>query len=112
MDTKTAQTDDVDRTTSHDRGSCHVFQGRKQLQRGLKERHAQFIALGGTIGTGLFLGIGSALATSGAAIPLSRVSNHQHCDLVHGKLVSVSKDSMRLVARKLLRMATCNVWER
>ena len=34
----------------------------------LKSRHIQFIALGGTIGTGLFLGIGGALTTSG---PLS-----------------------------------------
>ncbi|MCJ1314618.1 hypothetical protein MMC25_008300 [Agyrium rufum] len=38
------------------------------VNRGLKSRHIQFIALGGTIGTGLFLGIGGALATSG---PLS-----------------------------------------
>ena len=36
--------------------------------RELKSRHIQFIALGGTIGTGLFVGIGGALATSG---PLS-----------------------------------------
>ncbi|EHY55729.1 hypothetical protein HRR83_007947 [Exophiala dermatitidis] len=36
--------------------------------RGLKSRHIQFIALGGTIGTGLFLGIGSALTRAG---PLS-----------------------------------------
>jgi yeast amino acid transporter len=34
----------------------------------LKSRHIQFIALGGTIGTGLFLGIGSALTLTG---PLS-----------------------------------------
>ncbi|UPK96158.1 hypothetical protein LCI18_007093 [Fusarium solani-melongenae] len=34
----------------------------------LKSRHIQFIALGGTIGTGLFLGIGSALTRAG---PLS-----------------------------------------
>jgi yeast amino acid transporter len=34
----------------------------------LKSRHIQFIALGGTIGTGLFLGIGKAFATAG---PLS-----------------------------------------
>ncbi|KAF2746238.1 amino-acid permease inda1 [Sporormia fimetaria CBS 119925] len=38
------------------------------VERGLKSRHIQFIALGGTIGTGLFLGIGNAFATSG---PLS-----------------------------------------
>jgi len=38
------------------------------VARGLKSRHIQFIALGGTIGTGLFLGIGSAFSTSG---PLS-----------------------------------------
>jgi amino acid transporter len=35
------------------------------VQRGLKSRHIQFIALGGTIGTGLFLGIGSAFANAG-----------------------------------------------
>lgn len=34
----------------------------------MKSRHIQFIALGGTIGTGLFLGIGSALTRAG---PLS-----------------------------------------
>ncbi|GAB7340469.1 hypothetical protein MBLNU457_6895t1 [Dothideomycetes sp. NU457] len=38
------------------------------VKRGLKSRHIQFIALGGTIGTGLFLGIGKAFAHSG---PLS-----------------------------------------
>jgi amino acid transporter len=31
----------------------------------LKSRHIQFIALGGTIGTGLFLGIGTAFANAG-----------------------------------------------
>ncbi|KAH7132668.1 amino-acid permease inda1 [Dendryphion nanum] len=38
------------------------------VERGLKSRHIQFIALGGTIGTGLFLGIGNAFANAG---PLS-----------------------------------------
>jgi amino acid transporter len=35
------------------------------LERSLSSRHLQFIAIGGTIGTGLFLGTGSALATAG-----------------------------------------------
>lgn len=35
------------------------------LDRALKGRHLQFIAIGGTIGTGLFLGIGGALAKAG-----------------------------------------------
>ncbi len=37
----------------------------KELQRNLKERHMIMIALGGTIGTGLFLASGQALAGSG-----------------------------------------------
>ncbi|KAH7268818.1 amino acid permease/ SLC12A domain-containing protein [Fusarium solani] len=39
-----------------------------RLERGLKARHVQFIAIGGSVGTGLFLGIGSALTKAG---PLS-----------------------------------------
>ncbi|KAI0541087.1 arginine transporter [Xylaria digitata] len=35
------------------------------LQRGLNSWHLQFIAIGGAIGTGLFLGSGKALATTG-----------------------------------------------
>ncbi|BGP50979.1 hypothetical protein JCM10450v2_006905 [Rhodotorula kratochvilovae] len=37
------------------------------IQRKLKARHLQMIALGGTIGTGLFVGAGSALNTGGTA---------------------------------------------
>lgn len=37
------------------------------LQRRLKARHLQMIAIGGTIGTGLFIGSGNALANSGPA---------------------------------------------
>ncbi|KAF5876758.1 putative arginine protein [Botrytis fragariae] len=38
-----------------------------ELQRKLKSRHLQMIAIGGTIGTGLFIGSGSAIAESGPA---------------------------------------------
>ena len=41
-----------------------------QTQRGLKSRHAQMIALGGTIGTGLFVGSGQTLARGGPAFIL------------------------------------------
>lgn len=37
------------------------------LARGLKSRHIQFLALGGAIGTGLFVGSGSILSASGPA---------------------------------------------
>ncbi|KAJ5596693.1 amino acid permease [Penicillium hetheringtonii] len=39
----------------------------KELRRGLQQRHIQMIALAGTIGTGLFLGSGRALAQAGPA---------------------------------------------
>jgi amino acid transporter len=35
--------------------------------RGLSSRHVQLIALGGSIGTGLFIGVGSVLSSSGPA---------------------------------------------
>ncbi|EEH47577.1 uncharacterized protein PADG_03661 [Paracoccidioides brasiliensis Pb18] len=42
-----------------------------RTQRGLKSRHVQMMALGGTIGTGLFVGSGLALYTGGPAFLLS-----------------------------------------
>ncbi|KAE9387422.1 hypothetical protein BT96DRAFT_891127 [Gymnopus androsaceus JB14] len=42
-----------------------VFEEEKELVRGLQQRHIQMIALAGTIGTGLFLGSGKALAHAG-----------------------------------------------
>ena len=38
------------------------------MERGLKNRHVQFIAIGGTIGTGLFLGSGKSIALTGPSI--------------------------------------------
>ncbi|PWF99612.1 amino acid permease [Levilactobacillus bambusae] len=38
------------------------------LSRGLRKRHVQLIALGGTIGTGLFLGSGSSIHSAGPSI--------------------------------------------
>jgi AAT family amino acid transporter/D-serine/D-alanine/glycine transporter len=46
---------------------------REDLRRGLKERHIQLIALGGTIGVGLFLGSGKAIQTAGPALMLAYV---------------------------------------
>ena len=37
----------------------------ERLQRGLKNRHIQLIALGGAIGTGLFLGIAQNIQLAG-----------------------------------------------
>lgn len=41
-----------------------------EMSRGLKKRHVQFIAIGGTIGTGLFLGSGKSIALTGPSIIL------------------------------------------
>ncbi|WP_455478954.1 amino acid permease [Bartonella sp. B23] len=43
---------------------------RKKLQRGLDNRHVQLIALGGAIGTGLFMGSGKTISVAGPSIIL------------------------------------------
>ena len=47
--------------------SDHAELAEDQLKRGLKSRHIQFLALGGAIGTGLFVGSGAILSTVGPA---------------------------------------------
>ncbi len=45
-------------------------EGASQLKRGLGARHIQMIALGGAIGTGLFMGAGRNIAVAGTSILL------------------------------------------
>ena len=42
----------------------------ENLQRELSNRHVQLIAIGGAIGTGLFLGAGQTIAMTGPSILL------------------------------------------
>ncbi|GAW15160.1 hypothetical protein ANO14919_045690 [Xylariales sp. No.14919] len=50
---------------SDDSVSCEEASTKPEIQRGLKSRHAQLIALGGTIGTALFVGSGVTLHKGG-----------------------------------------------
>ncbi|KAG5917661.1 hypothetical protein E4U53_004184 [Claviceps sorghi] len=50
-----------------DSAEYNLAEQHDQLARGLKSRHIQFLALGGAIGTGLFVGSGSILSTTGPA---------------------------------------------
>ena len=43
----------------------------KNLSRGLKNRHVQLLAIGGAIGTGLFLGSGRSIHLAGPSILLT-----------------------------------------
>lgn len=48
-----------------------MAQDQSSLKRGLKNRHVQLIALGGAVGTGLFLGTASTIQMAGPAVILS-----------------------------------------
>ena len=56
-------------TSEHDEQSFGDASGR-ELQRNLTNRHIQLIAIGGAIGTGLFMGSGKTIATAGPSILL------------------------------------------
>ncbi|MDC8757102.1 amino acid permease [Janthinobacterium fluminis] len=47
-----------------------MVDGNNELKRGLKSRHIQLIALGGAIGTGLFLGIAQTIQMAGPSVLL------------------------------------------
>lgn len=62
----------LQRTESYAAGDCEALGDsteddlrRTETVRNIKSRHAQMIAIGGTIGTGLFVGAGQALALAG-----------------------------------------------
>ena len=48
-------------------------QKKEDLSRSLQNKHIQMIAIGGAIGTGLFLGSGNAISSSGPSIILSYI---------------------------------------
>lgn len=48
--------------------SVESLDASNEMDRGLNNRHVQFIAIGGTIGTGLFLGSGKSIALTGPSI--------------------------------------------
>ena len=73
----------------------------EKLSRGLKNRHVQLIALGGTIGTGLFLGAGQTIHLAGPAILLAYIIAGFACFLLMralGELLLSDVDSNSFVS--------------
>ncbi|CAH0057889.1 unnamed protein product [Clonostachys solani] len=61
----------ISRTSTCSHGDVETIARQRTItKRGIKSRHAQMIAIGGTIGTGLFVGSGQALAIAGPAFLL------------------------------------------
>lgn len=56
--------------TDNSLDSVEQLDTHNKMERGLSNRHVQFIAIGGTIGTGLFLGSGKSIALTGPSIVL------------------------------------------
>ena len=67
VDEKTKVDAETELTLTHSNivGDVHELTPGGGTQRGLKSRHAQMISLGGTIGTGLFVGSGQGLRIGG-----------------------------------------------
>ncbi|EMC91161.1 hypothetical protein BAUCODRAFT_316905 [Baudoinia panamericana UAMH 10762] len=67
------------------------FEEKQELRRGLHQRHIQMISLAGTIGTGLFLGSGKAIARGG---PLGALLGYIFVGiLVTGPVLSIAEMS-------------------
>ena len=63
---KKVQNDGVELTDADiEASSVGVLREADKFRQGLHQRHIQMIALAGTIGTGLFLGSGKAIASAG-----------------------------------------------
>jgi amino acid transporter len=63
-----AHRSDLSKIETTDNGESFHLLEQAGTKRNIKSRHAQMIAIGGTIGTGLFVGSGQALARGGPAI--------------------------------------------
>ncbi|ANB16001.1 amino acid permease GAP1 [Sugiyamaella lignohabitans] len=64
---KEADLSGIDTTNMTDVEKAAIATANSPLQRSLKGRHLQMIAIGGSIGTGLFVGSGKVLAVGGPA---------------------------------------------
>ena len=53
---------------SHAQNDVAEVESDGSLQRGLSNRHIQLIAIGGAIGTGLFMGSGKTISLTGSSI--------------------------------------------
>lgn len=61
---------DMEKQPTHQETQENPFINADKLARRLSARQVQMIAIGGTIGTGLFLGTGQSIATGGPASTL------------------------------------------
>lgn len=104
--TKSMEVSDETKTTLDvEQGEMTATQNR--TARNLKSRHIQFIALGGTIGTGLFLGIGRALTQAG---PLSLLIGYSLTGVAVCGMVSCRLLCSVWRWRELTSVRRCNLW--
>lgn len=68
----------------------------QELERNLKSRHVQLIAIGGTIGTGLFLGAGKSIHLAGPAIIFAYLLTGLACFLLMRALGELLLSDLKL----------------